>query len=52
MNIYFTFDYELFFGSNSGTIENCIVKPTNELIKIANKYNVKFTFFVDSGFLI
>jgi len=52
MNIYFTFDYELFFGSNSGTVQNCIIKPTNELIKIANKYNVKFTFFVDSGFLI
>ena len=52
MNIYFTFDYELFFGSVSGTVQNCMIKPTNELIKIAEKYNVKFTFFVDSGFLI
>jgi len=52
MNVYFTFDYELFFGSNSGTVENCILKPTYELIKIAEKYNVKFVFFVDSGFLI
>jgi len=52
MNIYFTFDYELFFGSNSGSVENSIIKPTNRLIEIANKYGVAFTFFVDSGFLI
>ena len=52
MNVYFTFDYELFFGSNSGTVQNCILKPTYELIKIAEKHNVKFVFFVDSGFLI
>jgi hypothetical protein len=52
MNIIFTFDYELFFGKNSGTLDNCIIKPTNELIKIADKYNVKFVFFVDSGYII
>jgi len=52
MNIYFTFDYELFFGKNSGTLDNCIIKPTNKLIKIADKYNVKFIFFVDSGYII
>ena len=52
MNTYITFDYELFFGSSSGTLENSIIKPTNRLIEIANKYNVKFVFFVDSGYLI
>jgi len=52
MNVYFTFDYELFFGSNTGTALNGIVKPTNELITIASQHNVKFTFFVDSGYLI
>lgn len=52
MNVYFTFDYELFFGPKSGTVQNCIIKPTNELIKIAEKYGVKFVFFVDSGFLL
>lgn len=52
MKIFFTFDYELFFGKNSGSLNNCIINPTNELIKIANKYNVKFIFFVDSGYII
>ena len=52
MNIFFTFDYELFFGSNTGTIDNCIIKPTNELIKISDKYDVQFIFFVDSGYII
>ncbi|MCJ8327992.1 MAG: hypothetical protein MJK08_12930 [Campylobacterales bacterium] len=52
MNIFFTFDYELFFGSESGSLYNCIIKPTNELIKISEKYNVNFVFFVDSGYLI
>lgn len=52
MNIYFTFDYELFFGQNSGTAQNSIIKPTDELLNIAAEHNVKFTFFVDSGYLI
>jgi len=52
MKIFFTFDYELFFGKNIGTLDNCIINPTDELIKIADKYNVKFTFFVDSGYII
>ncbi len=51
MNIYITLDYELFFGS-AGTPEKCIIEPTNELIKIADKYNFKCVFFVDAGYLI
>jgi hypothetical protein len=52
MRIYFTFDYELFLGEDSGTIDNSIIKPTNELIKIADRYNIKLIFFVDSGYII
>ena len=52
MKIIITFDYELFFGQKSGTLENCILKPTEELIKLGKKYNVNFVFFVDSGYLI
>jgi len=51
MNIFVTLDYELFFG-DSGTPEKCIIEPTNALIKIADKYNFKCIFFVDSGYLI
>ena len=52
MNIYITLDYELYFGEKHGTVYKCIIFPTNELIKIAEKYNVRFTFFIDAGFLL
>lgn len=52
MNIYITLDYELFFGSNSGTVEKCIIEPIEELLKITKNHGIKFTCFVDSGYLI
>ncbi len=44
--ILLTFDYELFL-KESGTPENCILNPTNLLIEIFRKYNIKTTFFAD-----
>lgn len=52
MNIYITHDYEIYFGENHGTVEKCIIYPTSELIRIANKHQVFFSFFVDCGFLL
>lgn len=52
MKVVLTFDYELFFGNKSGTLENCILKPTEVLMQLGQKYNVNFVFFVDSGYLI
>ncbi len=52
MNIYITLDYEIYFGENHGTVEKCIIYPTSELIRIAEKYNVRFSFFVDCGFIL
>jgi len=52
MNIYITLDYELFFGSNSGTVEKCVIEPTQALLDIVEPYNIKFTCFVDSGYLL
>ncbi len=52
MKIYITLDYEIYFGENHGTVEKCIIYPTNELIKIAEKHGVRFVFFVDIGFII
>ena len=52
MNIYITLDYEIYFGENHGTVEKCIIYPTSELIRIAEKHNVRFCFFVDCGFII
>ncbi|EJF07466.1 putative xylanase/chitin deacetylase [Thiovulum sp. ES] len=51
-NIFITLDYELFFGSNSGTVEKSILYPTNKLLEVLDKYNVKASFFVDSGYLL
>lgn len=52
MNIYLTLDYEIYFGENHGTVENCILKPTEELIRIGKEQNVRFVFFVDCGFIL
>ena len=51
MQIFITYDYELFFGTPSGTVEKCIIEPTNRLREIANRTNVKFVFFIDVGYL-
>lgn len=52
MNIYITLDYELFFGTNSGSVEHCVIKPTEALLKIVDPYNIKLVFFVDVGYLV
>lgn len=52
MNVFITLDYELFFGSNSGTVDNCIIKPTEALLKLVDPFDIKINCFVDSGFLI
>jgi hypothetical protein len=51
LNIYLTYDYELFFGDPTGSVEKCIIEPTNYLREIAKKTNVKMVFFVDVGYL-
>jgi hypothetical protein len=50
--ILFTLDYELFFGGDSGTVENCMLRPTKKLLEVLDKQNVKATFFIDSGYLV
>jgi len=52
VKIYLTFDYELFFGDNSGTVQKCMLEPTNTLFELAATKNVHYTFFVDIGYLI
>lgn len=52
MNIYITLDYELFFGKKSGSVGNCIIKPTEALLDIVEPLDIKFTCFVDVGYLV
>jgi hypothetical protein len=44
-------DYELFFHQ-SGTVENCLLKPSAALREYARDTGVKITFYVDAGMLV
>lgn len=51
MTIFLTYDYELFFGEQTGTVEKCILEPTNHLRDLAKRSGVKLIFFIDVGYL-
>ena len=46
-----TLDYELFNGKKCGSVENCLLKPMRELLKVLDKYAFKATLFVDTVFI-
>lgn len=46
-NIILSFDYELFFGDEPGTVQKSILEPTYLLLDTLEKVNGKATFFVD-----
>lgn len=52
MNIYITLDYELFFGDITGTPENCLIRPMDDLLISIEKYNIKLIIFVDAAYLL
>lgn len=52
MQVILTFDYELFFGTNTGSVQKCMIEPTDRLLAIARKFDIPLVFFVDIGFLI
>lgn len=43
-------DYELFFG-RSGSIDNCLIEPSNMMLDFADASGIHITFFVDAGML-
>jgi hypothetical protein len=52
-SILFTFDYELFLGPKSGTVNDCMVKPTNKLMHLFDEHKIKNAiFFVDTTYLL
>ncbi len=51
MNIHITLDYELFFGKTVGTVNACLINPTNKIIEVLNIIKAKATFYVDVGYL-
>ncbi|OQX73577.1 MAG: hypothetical protein B6D59_05335 [Campylobacteraceae bacterium 4484_4] len=52
MDIFFTLDYEIYSGDNPGTPQKCMIEPSDALIRIGDKYGVKFVFFVDIGYIL
>lgn len=48
--ILLTFDYEVFFVK-TGSVENCLLRPVDELLKVLDECKYKVTFFVDTLFL-
>ena len=45
-HLLFTLDYEL-FGNGSGDVFKHIIEPTDKLLEIAYRFNMKFTFFFE-----
>ncbi len=41
-----TSDYEI-YGNGSGDVNNCLIKPSEELLKICDERNIRMCFFVD-----
>ena len=52
MNIILSVDYEVFFGRNTGTVENTLLEPSQALCDVAARHGVPLVFFVDIGFLL
>ena len=51
MNLIITLDYELFLNDITGTVNNCLIKPMQEIQKICEKHDFKLTIFVDAAYL-
>ncbi|MFC2176572.1 hypothetical protein ACFLR1_06360 [Bacteroidota bacterium] len=51
-DILLTFDYELGLGKLSGTVNNCLIKPTEALRTVLLKHGCKAVFFVDTTYLM
>jgi hypothetical protein len=47
-----TFDYELFLGRRSGTVDDCMLVPTRKLMEIMGEFKIRSVFFVDTTYLL
>ena len=47
-----TFDYELFLGNRSGSVVDCLINPTNQVLDVIEHYGCKAIFFVDTTYLL
>lgn len=47
----FSFDYELFLGKDSGSVQRSLINPTASMLKLLKKNGFKGMFFVDTLYL-
>ena len=48
-----TFDYELFLGPASGSVDRCLLEPTQKLLDLFDRFQLPHAiFFVDSTYLL
>jgi hypothetical protein len=47
-----TFDYEVFMGRETGTVDNCVIRSTREILSILEKNHARAIFFVDAPWLL
>lgn len=52
MHVMLTLDYEVFFGSKSGSVQKTLIEPTDALFAAASRVDARLVFFVDAGFLV
>jgi len=51
-NILITLDYEIFLGNKSGSVDKCLIEPTNLFLESIEIYNCICIFFVDCTYLL
>ena len=49
--ILLSLDYELFFGHPVGTVERCLIEPTEEAARVVRRYGAYLSLFVDALYL-
>lgn len=52
MKTLITVDYELFSGEIPGTVRKCLIDPVAKLTQLGEKYDTRFTFFIDVLYLV
>jgi hypothetical protein len=52
VNVFVSLDYEIFFGSKSGSIEKTLIEPTAATAEVVRTHGARLSLFVDAGFLV
>ena len=49
--ILLSLDYELFFGPKTGSVDNCLLRPTEALAEVVRRHGAHLSLFVDALYL-